>query len=209
METLCLTYTDRVVPTLNYQTIRIDDSELRINTNRLTLEPITAAHAPEMHLMLRDPQLYEFLPGDPPALDEVTKLYEMWEARRSPDGDELWLNWAGRRRDTEGVVGHFQAGIAADGCASIAYTVGLSHQRHGFATEGMSAVCDFLARAFSVHAIRAWIDTRNVASIRLVTRLGLSQIQFIQNADEFKGGLSHEYLFERTIGKHLGRADER
>jgi RimJ/RimL family protein N-acetyltransferase len=187
----------------------INDSLLQFETPRLVMEPITASHAPEMALLLADPQLFEFLPSDPPSVNELAKLYGYWEARRSPDGSELWLNWAGRRTDTNDVVGHFQAGVESDGSASIAYTVGLRHQRRGFATEAMSAVCDLLDQFLRVHTIRAWIDTRNAASINLVQRIGLRKNQYIENADNFKGSPSHEYVFERIIRKYSGGGDER
>jgi ribosomal-protein-alanine N-acetyltransferase len=208
-ETIWLSNCGNAVSTMDFTGQPIHDSLLRIETPRLILEPITACHASEMALLLGDARLYKFLPSDPPDVAVLAKLYEMWEARCSPDGNELWLNWVGRRRETKDVVGHFQAGVESDSSASIAYTVGVEHQRQGFATEAMTAVCEFLVHSLEVHTIRAWIDTRNEASIHLVQRLGLHKAQFIEDADVFKGSSSHEYVFERTIGKSSVDVDER
>lgn len=47
------------------------DEKLRIETDRLVLEPILPAHAKEMVVLLRAPDLYNFVPQDPPELGKT------------------------------------------------------------------------------------------------------------------------------------------
>jgi [ribosomal protein S5]-alanine N-acetyltransferase len=48
---------------------------------------------------------------------------------------------------------------------------------------------------------KAWTDTRNLASHKLLERLGFTKIEEIKNADEFKGSVSHEFVYALEIGR--------
>lgn len=170
--------------------------DINLETDRLVLEPILESHAQEMRLLLADPKLHTYVPTDPPTIDKLRSQYQFWEARISPSEDELWLNWIGRLKSSGQVIGHFQAGAKSNGEASIAYTIGKRYQRQGFAYEGLTTVIEFLFTQIHVAALKAWIDTRNDASIALVKKLGMTQIDFIPKADHFKGSDSDEYVFE-------------
>ena len=53
--------------------------------------------------------------------------------------------------------------------------------------------------SLGVSLAKAYIDTRNLASQRLVTRLGFVQVDEILVADEFKGEVSDEYVYELQL----------
>jgi ribosomal-protein-alanine N-acetyltransferase len=61
--------------------------------------------------LLSNSKLYAFIPQNPPALQELAVRYKKWESRKSPDGQELWLNWIARLKNGGPCVGHFQAGF--------------------------------------------------------------------------------------------------
>lgn len=105
------------------------------------------------------------------------------------------MNWVARQRSSHQVLGHFQAGVKKEG-SSIAYTVGLEFQRQGYAREALQAILTFLRDELGQQRVRAWIDTRNRASIALVEQLGMREVERIENADHFKGDASHEYIYE-------------
>jgi len=177
------------------------EKELIIKTDRLILEPILPVHANKMLEVLSDKEIYKYIPENPPDLDKLTKRYEHWAKRISPKGDELWLNWVGRRVDTNELIGYFQSGFRAVDNVDIAYVLGINHQKLGFAFEAMSAVISFLETKLNAKIIKAWIDTRNHASIKLVKKLGMKQVEIIKDADYFKGESSDEYVFERVFNK--------
>jgi ribosomal-protein-alanine N-acetyltransferase len=152
------------------------------------------AHAAEMYALQSNPALYTFVPHDPLTLSDLETRYEKWQVRRSPFGNELWLNWIARVDSR--VIGHFQAGVQTDGSATLAYTVGKEFQKQGFAFEALSALIVFLKNQFGTKKTRAWVDTRNTPSIELLKKLGFSQIEHLPNADFFKGEKSDEYVFE-------------
>ena len=114
-----------------------------IRTERLTLEPLTVAHAPAMFEVLCDPALYTYLDYGPPAsLERVQQVYAQLETRRSPDGSEEWLNWIIVR---DGVpIGLVQATIYPDRSANVAYLLGSAHWGHGYALEAVTAMLEQL-----------------------------------------------------------------
>ncbi len=174
----------------------LNDLELRIETDRLILEPICERHALDMTTLLSDPDLHTFIPSDPPTLEKLKSQYKYWESRISPKEDELWLNWVGRLKSNGRIVGHFQAGVKTSLEATIAYMIGKDFQRQGFAFEGLTKVIDLLFEGTRAKSVKAWIDTRNQASINLVKKLGMNQVEFIAKADHFKGSDSDEFVFE-------------
>jgi [ribosomal protein S5]-alanine N-acetyltransferase len=132
-------------------------------------------HAALLFPMLREPSLYIYMNGDPPAsIAELQAKYRIWMERCSPDGSELWLNWVARLRDGP-FVAWFQATVRSTQ-AEIAYLVGTEHQRRGYAVEGARAVIDHLAHDFGVVAVEAQADSRNRASIAVATALGMKSV---------------------------------
>jgi RimJ/RimL family protein N-acetyltransferase len=163
---------------------------IALQTERLDLEPLVPAHAKKLFPDLRDPRLYEFLDSEPPRSVAILETqYRRWEPRRSPDGTQAWLNWAARLRGGE-YIGWLQATVHDHGRADLAYLVFSAQQRKGYAVEACQAVVDYLSSEQSVRTIRTTIDKRNIASIALARKLGLSQT----------GGDTHGIWFERQIG---------
>ncbi len=176
------------------------DEILLLKTPRLRLEPILISHATEMVEVLKDPELYEFVPQDPPTLTKLEQTYEFWSKRISPAGDEIWLNWAARLVSSGELIGHFQAGLKAGPDSNIAYTVGLKHQRKGYAEEALGEIINFLELGMSLKSVKAWIDTRNHPSINLVEKLGMKRVDFLKGADTFKGKDSDEFVYQMILG---------
>jgi len=101
-----------------------------IRTTRLTLEPLTVAHAPAMFAVLSDPLIYPYLDfPPPPSLEHVQRVYAKLEQRRSPDGREIWLNWIVVR---DAPIGFVQATIRGED-ADVAYVLGSAHWGQGYA----------------------------------------------------------------------------
>jgi RimJ/RimL family protein N-acetyltransferase len=119
-----------------------------LETVRLRPEPLVPGHAASLFPELCDPELYRFIPRDPPvSLQAITDRYRRLSARRSPDGSEVWLNWAVRLRDRMECVGTLEATITADGTAFVAYIIFARHQRRGYAREGLRRIVEQLIGA--------------------------------------------------------------
>lgn len=177
--------------------MRYTDSP-KLATPRLVLEPLVAAHAERLFEGMSSPTLYTFIPQEPPrSIEALRARYERLEGRASPDGTERWLNWAARHDDGP-YVGLVEATVYADGRASIAYFVFAPFAGRGYGAEGTARVVQHLADDLGVRVVEAHIDTRNVASQRLVERVGFTRVGELRDADHFKGASSDEYVYRWT-----------
>ncbi|MDB5045131.1 MAG: GCN5-related N-acetyltransferase [Deinococcus sp.] len=167
-----------------------------LTTPRLRLEPQVAAHAPVMAAALADPRSYLYIPGKPPAdAEALRRRFAHQESRRSPDGSDLWLNWVVLSGQT--ALGTVQATVhLAQRTADVAYVFAPGAWGQGYASEAVRAMLSFLHSGLEVEEFVAHLDTRNVASRRLVQRLGFVQTDLILGADHFKGNVSDEYVYK-------------
>jgi RimJ/RimL family protein N-acetyltransferase len=142
-----------------------------LTTADLVLEPLTAGHAEAMFEVLRDPELYTYLDyGPPPTAEHLRGVYEQLEARVSPDGSELWLNWVVCPQGGA-PVGFVQATVGgAD--AWVAYVLARESWGRGYAFRATRAVVDHLRATCGVIRFLASVEGENGRSVRLLERLG-------------------------------------
>lgn len=177
-------------------------TEAILHFGGVLLEPIVPAHADALFEAMQDPRLYAFIPRDPPASKEVLReRFARWAARKSPDGSETWLNYAVRESDSVTYVGTVQATIVPDAESQIAYETFPPFWRRGLARTACHGLLLHVFSNWQIDRVRAYCDTRNVASSGLLESLGFCRVDFIANADHFKGASSdeHVYEFERRI----------
>ncbi|HJQ00779.1 MAG TPA: GNAT family N-acetyltransferase [Jatrophihabitans sp.] len=144
-----------------------------LRTARLLLEPITVEHASELATALRDDSVYAFIGGRPEPASWWQCRLAAWQRRRSPDGTELWLNWAVRITANMMVIGYVQTTVAEQQ-ADIAYVIGLPWQRQGYGREATAAMVDYVVAEFGIATVRAWIADGHIASQRVAQATGLA-----------------------------------
>ena len=124
-------------------------------TDRLSLEPLSAAHATELAPLLDDRCLHEFTGGAPLSAAALTARYARLAVRRSPDGDQIWGNWVLRARVTGEAAGTAQATLPAGGPAAgpaeVAWVVVRAAQGRGYAKEAARSLVAALQAAFRHH----------------------------------------------------------
>ena len=168
--------------------------EAVLQTQRLALEPLTAAHADELLAPLADPRLYTHVPQDPPeSLEKLRERFVFLSTRRSPVGDQLWLNWVMRDRHDGQCCGRVQATVTIDARAWIAYEVFPERWGRGLATESCTRMLEWLIDTLGVQQFAAEVDSLNSASLRLLDRLGFQSVALREAADQFKGRVSDEW----------------
>ncbi|ASL48145.1 Ribosomal-protein-serine acetyltransferase [Burkholderia sp. AD24] len=175
--------------------------EKLIKTARLILLPLKANHAVEMFRGLSDVSSYEFTP-DIPCQDvaALEKRYRRLESRRSPNGQEAWLNWVISSAATREFLGYVQFTVKPlEQRALVAYFVFVAHRQQGIASEAIRASMAEVAEGFRLSRVDAEIDTRNAASIALIEKLGFFRTRLVPHADEFKGAVSDEYHYSYTL----------
>jgi len=171
-----------------------------IEREGLTLEPQTAAHAPEMFAVLSDPAIYEYENHPPPSLEWLTGRFERLESRRSGDDREQWLNWVVRAPDGE-LAGYVQATVRDNGEADIAYELGSAWWGRGLASRAVAAMIEELGAHYGVRHLSAVFKSPNLRSRRLLERLGFSAAAANDAAGRFLE--PDETLMRRSL--RLGR----
>lgn len=170
----------------------------RLSAPPLILDPLQERHATEIFSLLHDPVLYAFVPEDPPlSLDQLLKRFRTLEGRRSPDGSQLWLNWLVRMEGAP--AGLVQATCDPERKVFIAYEVFDGFRRRGIAVSAVRLMLAHLQHHHLADLVLAYVDTRNVASIGVLGKLGFSKVRLLEGADHFKGTVSDEFEFVRTM----------
>jgi RimJ/RimL family protein N-acetyltransferase len=144
-------------------------------TDRLRLEPLTETHASALFGILQADEIYDHLDESPPSdVDVLRSRYRKLEARESPDGAQIWLNWAVWSEPDSGYIGYVQATLDRRGNAEIAYVLAPSAWGRGFAGEAVTTMCAHLAEAYSVDALTATVAEDNMRSRRLLERMSFA-----------------------------------
>jgi len=152
------------------------DPERGWSTERLEFEPLTESHAAGLASGLDDPALHEFIGGTPLTEPALAKRFARLQSRRSPDGGQVWANWALRARDTGAAVGTLQATLPAGGPdagpAEVAWVVARAAQGMGYASEAAASLVGRLREAG--WAVVAHIHPDHTASQRVAHAAGLA-----------------------------------
>ena len=149
------------------------DADWTLETDSLRLTPMVECDTDALFRLLKDPEIHVFTGGHPPAsADDVRATIRRRESRRSPAGDELWLNWTLRLKTDQSGVGYVQAGVKQDR-ADLAWVVGVPFQRRGYASEASRRVLHWLRDDLGVLEVRASIHPDHVASHRVARNIGL------------------------------------
>ena len=119
-----------------------------LTTPRLSMEPLTPAHADAMYDGFADAALYLWVDADPPKnVEDLRARFTRISEPYAPSG-ELWLNWAARLTDDGAYAGLVEATVHPDRVVFLAYYVFTHHMRRGIAREACTAVIDHLWRAY-------------------------------------------------------------
>ena len=142
-------------------------------TQRLELELLMPDHAEALFHGLSDKRLYKFVDDEPPAsIESLRRRYERLVTRKSPDGVEIWLNWAVRTLQPPVYIGYVQATIRKNGWAEIAFVLFHEFWGQGYGKESVTAMLQELNKTYFVSNFRAFVNPRNWPSRGLLQSLG-------------------------------------
>jgi [ribosomal protein S5]-alanine N-acetyltransferase len=167
---------------------------------RLVLEPLSPWHADPMFAVLRDPALYTYIADEiPQGPGALARWCTPHEPPVSPDGTELWLNWAVRLIGN-GYAGYVQTTVRADAVAEIAYVFGLAFWGQGYAREAAARLLAHVFDDLGASAAKAMIDARNAPSRRLAAALGFDEVRVHEKIEKVRGRWIDdvEYRLERN-----------
>lgn len=146
-------------------------------SERLRYDPLDHQHADGLFAALDDERVGRYINGpDVTTLEALESRIEFLGAGHSPSNpEEQWVNVVVLRREDDVVVGRVEATVLGPR-AEIAYVFGPSYWGQGYATEATRWLIDHLRARFDIQQIWASIHHENVASRRLVERVGMRHV---------------------------------
>lgn len=139
------------------------------------LEPIRVSHAKGLFPVLSEPGLYQFVDLAAPKTEEdLAQRFKRWQAGASPDGSELWLNWA-IRLDDQQLVGHVQATVLPEATSWVAYMLSQRHWGKGLGRAATGLMIEHLISQHRCKTLLACVERANQRSIALLHALSFVQ----------------------------------
>lgn len=147
-------------------------ADLRFDTPRLVLRPFRHSDAADLFAVYSDPQVFRHIPvGDWKHIDEAHNRIARDIATM---GDGGYIRLAVERREDARVLGEvllFKFDLGSKR-AELGYALAKSAWGKGYAGEALPPLVDYAFREMQLNRLDAVIDPRNVASARVLERLG-------------------------------------
>jgi len=181
------------------------DRRPRLTTDRLTLEPLTAAHTDLLVELDSDPEVLRFIFGRALTREEV--VTDHLPRRLRPDGPPRGIGyWAG----FEGGVFVGWWALAVDDrdadTAELGYRLRRAAWGRGLATEGSRALLDHAFGTLGLPSVWATTMAVNAGSRGVMGRLGMTHVRtdVVEWDDPLPGAELGEVRYEITRGEWLG-----
>ncbi|HEY3188948.1 MAG TPA: GNAT family N-acetyltransferase [Solirubrobacteraceae bacterium] len=142
-----------------------------IHGRGVVLAPLRGSDAGELAGLLDDALVRDALAVDD--VDGLRRRFVAWESRRSPDGEEAWLNWVVRHRADRRALGWVQATVRGT-AASVAYALLPAERGAGAASDAIRALTAWLRATLDIGEVTASIAQENAASARVAHAAGFA-----------------------------------
>jgi RimJ/RimL family protein N-acetyltransferase len=176
---------------------------MSIRTERLEIEPRVVEHAAELCDALADESVGRYLGGpDVTTVEAMIERITYVAGADASEWGERWLNWVVRLAadPARPLIGRIESTVHIGRhprVAEIAYVFGPAWSGHGYATEATAWMLEHLRDEHGAADAFATVDPENVASIRLLERLGF------ERCEQPAGGLGSYDAGDLVFGRSL------
>jgi RimJ/RimL family protein N-acetyltransferase len=182
--------------------------DVPIETTRLTLRRFQEEDAESVLDLYGDPDVVRYLYTEPLQPDGLRASVDrrLQSPRLEAEGDVLEL--AAELRSTGQFVGAmtFFYRSTAHSRGEIGYTIAPGFTGQGFATEGAAALLRLGFETLGLHRVEGQCDVRNLASARVMERIGMRrEAHFLEN-ELVKGEWTDAFVFAMLAQEWSGRA---
>jgi RimJ/RimL family protein N-acetyltransferase len=166
-----------------------------IATERLVLRRFRAADAEPLAAYRSDPEVARYQSWTAPVpIEEARAIVASLE-----QGDpELpgWFQFAVEHTGDRALIGDVGVDLHENRRqAEIGFSLAPAYQGRGFAAEAVRAVLDHLFRVRGLHKVSAECDARNIASARLLERVGFTREGLLREHTWIKGEWTDDLLY--------------
>jgi [ribosomal protein S5]-alanine N-acetyltransferase len=169
------------------------------DTPQLFLKKVTEKDAENLYPFLSDPQLYEYLEDPIPTLAETINNFKFASSEKSPNNDRMiWLKWQVNNTFLQR-IGVVEIGLFDDGYAEIGFMTFTAFQNKGYASKYCSLALDEAKKRFGSFKLHASTNRQNVASCRVIEKMGFELYRVNKNAEFVKNNQSDELIYRLLI----------
>jgi RimJ/RimL family protein N-acetyltransferase len=178
-----------------------------MQTERLTLRPFEEGDLQALHAMQSDEEVVRYLYYDARSLDEVRPALARKMAGVSVTSEGDGLAAAVVLRDTGELVADISLWWVSEGHAQgeLGFVVHPAHQRMGYATEAARPVLDFAFNTMGLHRVSGRTEARNIASARVLEKLGMRREAHLVENEWVKGEWQSELVYAMLAGEWATR----
>ena len=116
-----------------------------------------------------------------------------------------WTQIALANLETDALIGDIGFNRVDSSSAEIGFTLAATHQGQGLMREALEKLFEHAAQT-GVRRVTATTDVRNLASQRLLTRLGFTLEQVLKDSWLEDGAYFDEYFYALELGETASRA---
>ncbi len=172
---------------LNFSPFPILESE------RLCFRKLTITDAPEILLLRGNSETMKYIPR--PLITDIDGALAHIKMINDKIDENIDINWAVTEKESDECIGimgfyrtqpeHFRT--------ELGYMITAEHWGKGYVTEAVTVLLDFAFNSLQFHSIEAVIDSRHIASERVLQKVG-----FIKEA-HFKENFYYNNEFTDTV----------
>lgn len=168
-----------------------------VPTPRLVLRAFAPGDLDDVHALQSDPDVVRLLPWQVRTREESRAWLDGRIAADRLAAERDAVAYAVQRRDDGRVIGSVNAWWRSVEHAQgeIGFVLARDAQGRGYAYEATAALLDLVFGRLDLHRVHACADARNVASARLMRRLGMRQEAHLRHSEWFKGQWSDLLVF--------------
>lgn len=149
--------------------------EYPLITERLDLRPHRVDDLDDLIVFHSDPEITRYIPWPVRTREQTLEALRVKLDRTVARAPGDWIVLAIEERSTGTVIGEVLIKRDADGQAEVGYVIRADRHGQGLATEAVVGILDAAQAAFGVTTFDAVVEAPNVASARLLTRLGFTE----------------------------------
>jgi RimJ/RimL family protein N-acetyltransferase len=182
-----------------------------IYTERLLLRPFEDADLQAMYEMQSDEEVVRYLYFDARPLDEVRAALARKIAAVGIAGEGDGLGVAVVRLETGEVVADISLWCVSEAHqqGEIGFVVHPAHQGNGYATEAARAMLDFAFDTVKLHRMVGRTEARNIASARVLEKLGMRREAHLIENEWVKGEWQSEFVYAILAEEWASQRSER
>ena len=180
---------------------------MHLETKRLTLREYTFEDWPAVNAYTSDPQVVQFMAFGP-TTPEQTREHLQWAIEAGAQQPRLLYEFAVVLRAEQRVIGTatLQVDSRERRQANFSYLFHHDYWGHGFATEAMHCLIHFGFTELHLHRIADDCDARNLASARVMEKLGMRREGHLRETIWKDGRWYDEYIYAILANEWPGEA---